>query len=494
MKNSKAFLTLGLALACAAFTLSLAVSAPAQTVTNFANFDGVDGARPFGQTIMQATNGRFYGVTTYSGGASGINGMGSVYELTPSGKLSNFYSFCSLANCADGANPVGTPILGSDGNLYGATAFGGSDASGSNGAGTVYKLTLEGKLTTLYAFCPTLPCSDGVNPVGIIQGSEGNLYGATSSGGTGGEGTIFEITSTGEFKSLYSFCLLADCVDGRAPQFAPIQGNDGNLYGTTVAGGSENGGVIYELTASGAYTVLHNFCYLQRGNCPEGSEPTTVVQDASGNFFGTTYEGGSHAGNAYGFGTAFEITPANEFRVLQSFNIVNNNPSWGVLLANDGNLYGSTQASVVTGINNGTLFEITPENVFTELYAFGDAYPGSYVNTPLFQATDGNFYGTTTYGGTPRYNYGTVFQVSNGLSPLVETVPVRGTAGTKVLILGNGLTGSTSVTFNGIAVEFTVESDSYIKATVPAGATTGIVSVVTPSGMLNSNPQFVVAK
>jgi hypothetical protein len=87
-----------------------------------------------------------------------------------------------------------------------------------------------------------------------------------------------------------------------------------------------------------------------------------------------------------------------------------------------------------------------------------------------------------------------VFQVSNGLSPLVETVPVRGTAGTKVLILGNGLTGSTSVTFNGIAVEFTVESDSYIKATVPAGATTGIVSVVTPSGMLNSNPQFVVAK
>jgi uncharacterized repeat protein (TIGR03803 family) len=494
MKTSKFQLTLGLVLACAAFTFSLAVRAQAQTVTNFANFDGVDGARPFGQTVMQATNGRLYGTTTYSGGASGIDGMGNVYELTPSGKLSNFYSFCSLANCADGANPFGTPILGSDGNLYGVTAFGGSDASGLNGAGTVYKLTLEGKLTTLYAFCPTLPCTDGVNPNGIIQASDGNLYGATGGGGQFGDGTIFEITSTGEFKSLYSFCSLVDCVDGRAPQEPPIQGNDGNFYGTTAVGGTEAGGVFYELTASGTYTVLHNFCSLPDENCPEGTTPGPIVQDASGNFFGTTYEGGSHAGNYKGFGTVFKITPANQFSVLQSFNILNAHPSWGVLLANDGNLYGSTQGSVVTGINNGTLFEITPENVFTELYAFGEEYPGSYVNTPLFQATDGNLYGTTTYGGSPRYNYGTVFRVSNGLSPLVETVPVRGTVGTSVLILGNNLTGSTSVTFNGASAEFTVESDSYIKATVPTGATTGVVSVVTPSGTLNSNPQFVVSK
>jgi len=494
MENSKALPTLGLALACAAFTFGLAVCAQAQTVTDFANFDGVDGARPFGQTVTQATNGRFYGATTYSGGASGIDGMGNVYELTPSGKLSNFYSFCSLANCADGANPIGTPILGSDGNLYGVTAFGGSDAAGTTGSGTVYKLTLEGKLTTLYAFCPTLPCSDGLNPNGIIQASDGNLYGATGGGGQFNDGTIFEITSTGEFKSLYSFCSLADCVDGGAPQAPPIQGNDGNFYGTTVAGGSENGGVFYELTASGTYTVLHNFCYLPRANCPEGATPGPIVQDASGNFFGTTYQGGSHAGNAYGFGTVFKITPANQFSVLQSFNILNAHPSWGVLLANDGNLYGSTQGSVVTGINNGTLFEITPENKFTELYAFGEAYPGSNVNTPFFQGTDGNLYGTTTYGGVVPYNYGTVFRLSNGLSPLVKTVPVRGTVGTSVLILGNHLTGSTSVTFNGVPAQFVVSKDSFIRAIVPAGATTGTVSVVTPSGTLNSNPQFVVTK
>jgi uncharacterized repeat protein (TIGR03803 family) len=489
MKSFKPSSALTLALACVALTFNLTVTAQAQTVANFANFDGVDGARPFGQTVMQATNGRFYGTTPYMG----AYGVGNVYELTPSGKLTNFYSFCSLANCADGANPSGTPILGSDGNLYGVTSFGGNDAAGSNGSGTVYKLTLQGKLTTLYAFCPTLPCSDGQNPVGIIQGSDGNLYGAAGGGKFNG-GTIFEITSTGGFKSLYSFCSLADCVDGTAPKAPPIQGSDGNFYGTTFAGGSENGGVFYELTASGTYTVLHNFCYLTGENCPEGSLPNTIVQDASGNFFGTTSQGGSHAGNYEGFGTVFKITPANQFSVLQSFNILNAHPFWALLLANDGNLYGSTQGSVVTGLNTGTLFEITPENVYTELYEFGEGYPGSNVNTPLFQATDGNLYGTTTYGGILPYNYGTVFKVSNGLSPLVETVPVRGPVGTSVLILGNKLTGSTSVAFNGVEAKFTVGSDSYIKAKVPAGASTGVVSVVTPSRTLNSNPQFVVTK
>ena len=498
MKSSKALLALGLALVCAAFTISGAVRAPAQTVINFANFDGVDGNRPFGQTVMQATNGRFYGAT-FSGGAYG---MGNVYELTPSGKLSNVYSFCSLANCADGAYPLGTPILGNDGNLYGVTdsGGGGSNAVGSIGSGTVYKLTLDGKLTTLYAFCPSLPCSDGQSPSVVIQGSDGNFYGATSAGGntgTGtygeGEGTIFEITSTGEFKSLYTFCLLAGCLDGSYPG-AFIQGNDGNFYGTTGSGGTETGGVFYEFTASGTYTVLHNFCFLENENCPEGSQPTSIMQDASGNFFGTTFWGGSHAGHAQGFGTVFKITPENQFSVLQSFNILNPYPSWQLLLANDGNLYGSTQGSVVTGINNGTLFEITPEDAYTELYEFGEAYPGSYVNTPLFQATNGNLYGTTTYGGSPRYSYGTVFQVSNGLSPLVETVPVAGKVGQSIIILGNGLPGSTRVTFNGVAAEFTVESDTYIKAIVPSGATTGIVSVNTPSGRLNSNPQFVVTK
>jgi uncharacterized protein (TIGR03437 family) len=100
----------------------------------------------------------------------------------------------------------------------------------------------------------------------------------------------------------------------------------------------------------------------------------------------------------------------------------------------------------------------------------------------------------TTNDGGLKNGHGTVFKLSNRLSPLVKTVPVRGSVGASVIILGNNLTGSTSVTFNGVEAEFTVESGSYIKATVPAGATTGTVSVVTPTGTLNSNPQFVVTK
>ena len=489
MKAFRFQFILALALACTAFTFNLAVCAGAQTVTDFANFNGVNGHLAQGQTIVQATNGRFYG-TTASGGAYG---KGNMYELTPGGKLSNFYSFCSLANCADGSEPSASPILGSDGNLYGVTSGGGSDAVYPYGSGTVFKMSLDGKITTLYTFCPTAPCIDGSTPTGILQASDGNLYGSTYFGGSTNAGTIFQLTPSGEFKSLHSFCSVAKCADGQSPNFPPIQGNDGNFYGTGYDGGS-GGGVFYELTASGTYTVLYDFCDTNFGDCASGSLPNPIVQDASGNFFGTTYEGGSHAGNAYGFGTVFKITLANQFSVLQSFNILNAHPSWGVLLANDGNLYGSTQGSVPAGINNGTLFEITPEDAYTELYEFGDAYPGSYVNTPLFQATNGNLYGTTTYGGSPRYSYGTVFQVSNGLSPLVETVPVRGPVGTSVLILGNNLTGSTSVAFNGVEAKFTVESESYIKATVPAGATTGVVSVVTPSGTLNGNPEFVVSQ
>jgi uncharacterized protein (TIGR03437 family) len=134
---------------------------------------------------------------------------------------------------------------------------------------------------------------------------------------------------------------------------------------------------------------------------------------------------------------------------------------------------------------------MTPAGSYTTLYSFGsqgyDPYSG-----PLVQGTNGEIYGTTLYSEVG--DGGTIFSLDNGLSPLVETAPVAGPVGKSVLILGNGLTGSTSVTFNGVEAAFTVESDTYIKATVPTGATTGTVSVVTPSGTLNSNPQFVVTK
>jgi uncharacterized repeat protein (TIGR03803 family) len=159
-------------------------------------------------------------------------------------------------------------------------------------------------------------------------------------------------------------------------------------------------------------------------------------------------------------------------------------------LANDGNFYGITAEGGPA--NAGTIFEITAAGTFRTLYTFAPPY-GDEPAGPLLQGTNGNLYGTTP--SNPGYDpLGTVFELSNGLGQSVRTAPGAGEVGKTVLILGNGLTGSTSVTFHGVEAPFTVESDTYIKATVPTGATTGTVSVVTLSGTLNSNPQFVVTK
>jgi hypothetical protein len=135
---------------------------------------------------------------------------------------------------------------------------------------------------------------------------------------------------------------------------------------------------------------------------------------------------------------------------------------------------------------------VTSAGVFKSIYVFRVEQGYDPFYSP-FQGTNGNLYGATAYGPAPCC-YGTIFSLSDGIRPLVETVPVAGKVGKKVIILGNGLTGSTSVKFNGKPAAFHVVSDTEITATVPSGATTGKVSVVTPSGTLNSNPQFVVTK
>jgi uncharacterized repeat protein (TIGR03803 family) len=462
----------------------LAVSAQAQTVTYLANFNGKNGSVP--GPVIQATDGNFYG-TTFEGGAYS---QGNVFRMTPTGKLNSIYSFCSQPNCADGQRPESPPVLGSDGNLYGVANSGGSSAN----SGVVYKMTLGGKITTLYSFCATRPCNDGQYPTGVILASDGDFYGTTTSGGEFGSGTIFKIGPTGTFKLLYTFCSLANCADGGIPLFPPMQGSDGNLYGGTNAGGN-GGGEVYELSLDGTFTVVQNFCYGFSATCFTGAYPTRLVQDANGNLFGTAANGGS-----YNSGTVFEIASTGKFLGLHRFTYSGGvAATWGLTLASDGNLYGiaTDDANFASATSNnvpniyGIIFRITAAGEFTTLASFYDAPIG-----PLFQGTDGNLYGTTDEGGPgdSGYGYGTVYKLSIGSSPMVKTVPVAGKVGEQVLILGNGLTGTSSVAFNGVAASFTVESDTYIKAAVPKGATTGNVSVTTPSGMLNSNPQFVVTK
>src|ERR1700683_617511 len=473
MKNSKSHFALGLA--CAAITLGLAVRAHAQVLHTVGVFDGPDGNGPY-SSVVQAPDGNIYG-TTDSGGND--TQSGTLFRLTPSGELTDLHNFCSQGKCDDGLSPSAAPVVGTDGNLYGVVQGG-----GSGGLGTFYRMTLDGEFTTLYTFCATQPCTGGGAPTGIILGARGNFYATRDGGGNASRsGTIFSISPTGQFKLLYTFCSLTpNCLDGARAFYPPILGSDGNLYGVTWGGGSLGGGVLYELTPSGTYSVLYNFCGQELG-CSGIGEPYYVVRDANGNFFGTT----EYNAEGRGYGSVFEFTSTNQLLVLHNFDDDNDWPYTGLTIANDGNVYGVFGFDTKAG---GSIFTVTPEGVYTRIYSFfGPAVPPV---GRLFQGPDGSFYGVTPYG--PGDFDGEVFRFSNGLSPLVETVPVMGAVGQSVLILGNGLTGTTSVTFGGVAATFTVESDTYISATVPAGASTGVVSVVTPSGTLNSYPQFVVTK
>jgi uncharacterized repeat protein (TIGR03803 family) len=498
MKNSKSQFTLGLALACAAIIFGLAVRAQAQTMNYFADFNGANGWEPYA-SVTQATDGNFYGAAT-----NGIyGGGGNMFRMTPAGKITSFYKFCSQPNCADGGAALSAPILGSDGNLYGVTTGGGGSGLTGDAGGTVFQMTLEGKYTVLYTFCSISNCADGATPNGIILGSDGNFYGTTVYGGVGdgGPGVIFKVTPAGTYTRLHAFCAEPNCADGEKPFFPPVQGNDGNFYGAASTGGTLGGGVIYKVTSSGTYSVIYNFCGNQHGPCPDGAYPSAIAKDAEGNFVGSA-------------GVLFKITPNGHYTVLYRFGPESyslGSAATPMTLASDGNLYGTLNGSGSGSwgpASRGGIYEVTAQGEFKALYGFcpwcgssGSDTPGFNLLDPVFQGTDGNFYGTTAYGGIggPKggagdIGFGTVFQFSNGLGPLVKTVPVAGKAGQSVIILGNGLTGTSSVTFNGVAASFTVESDTYIKATVPAGATSGKVSVATSTGTLNSNPQFVVTK
>lgn len=480
MKSSRFALKLRPAFACVAITFFLAVCAQAQTLTTLANFNGKNGQRPMYGPLVQATNGSFFGVAW-----GGEHGRGEVYELNMAGRLGVIYSFCALADCSDGGDPEAAPVVGDDGNLYGTTNSGGNPA---NNSGTIFKMTIGGKLTTLYTFCPGAFCTDGQFPVGLTQARSGNFYGAATNGGANGDGTIFEITKSGAFRVLHDFCSQQDCADGSWPEAAPIQASDGNFYGTTFEGGAYGFGVVYELTLEGRYSALYSFCSTQ--SCPDGAYPGgQLVEDASGNFFGTTSWGGS-----YGLGTVFEITASKDLRTIVSFDSTDGAyPGSALAPANDGNFYGVADGGGAFG--GGTIFEISSEGEISTLYNFcapsgcTKASPNAPVQ-PLFQGTDGNLYGTTVVGGSGTD--GTVFSFSTGLGPLVETIPMAAQVGAHVIILGNNLTGSTAVAFNGTAAAFTVVSATEITTTVPSGATTGTVSVAMPSGTLYSNPQFVV--
>jgi uncharacterized repeat protein (TIGR03803 family) len=192
-------------------------------------------------------------------------------------------------------------------------------------------------------------------------------------------------------------------------------------------------------------------------------------------------------------GTVFKITAGSKLTTLHSFDGTDGaDPYGGLVQATNGNFYGTASGGGSSGNcigGCGTVFKIRPAGKLTTLHGFAGA-DGELPEAGLVQATNGNFYGTTANGGT--LGEGTVFSLSVGLGPFVETRPTFGKAGATVVILGTNLTGATSVSFNGTAAKFTVVSKSEIKTTVPTGATTGKVKVTTPKRTLTSNLVFRV--
>jgi uncharacterized repeat protein (TIGR03803 family) len=473
---------------------------PAGTLTTLHSFDATDGAYPLAG-LVQAANGNFYG-TTSQGGPHEYS-LGTVFEITAGGTLATLHSFCSsLTNCTDGEIPYGGLVQATSGSFYGTTYEGGASSACLDGCGTVFEITASGTLTTLHSFDST----DGAYPLaGLVQAANGNFYGTTSQGGPHeySLGTVFEITTGGTLATLHSFCSsLTNCTDGEIPYGGLVQATNGNFYGTTYEGGASSAcldgcGTVFEITASGTLTTLHSF------DSTDGANPVAgLVQATNGNFYGTTYGGGASSACSSGCGTVFEITASGTLTTLHSFDSTDGaNPVGGLVQATDGNFYGTTEKGGADG--HGTVFEITPAGTLTTLYSFCSqtGCDGIGPAAGLLQATNGSFYGTTVEEGTSNtcstdvgktVGCGTVFTLSVGLGPFVETLPTSGKVGAAVIILGSNLTGTTSVTFNGTAATFTVASSTEIKATVPNGATTGKVQVTTPSGTLTGNVVFNV--
>lgn len=241
---------------------------------------------------IQALDGNFYGTTW----GSSLTSFGSVFKMTPAGTLTTLYSFCSKTNCVDGYWPTSPVVQGTDDNFYCTTSTGGTGFE--NSGGTVFKITSGGVLTTLYSFCSKTNCTDGMNPeAGLVQASDGNFYGTTNQGGTktvcdGGCGTVFRITPTGKLTTLHNFCSDANCADGANPVAGLIQATDGNLYGTTFGGGANNSGAIFKISLTGAFSTFYSFC--AESNCTDGGTPyAPLLQGSDGNFYGTAYYGGA---------------------------------------------------------------------------------------------------------------------------------------------------------------------------------------------------------
>ena len=434
---------------CVISTLTLS----AQTYTDLYDFSFSAGNLQYPAVLAQGLDGNFYGTLPFAG----VAGFGEIFRVTPTGQVTVLFSF----NGSNGSYPDSGLTLGTDGNFYGST-YGG----GALGFGTVFKISPSGALTTLHNFSGN-PVQDGGNPYCFpIENVDGKFYGTTSLG------TAYTVSSSGQFR------LLTGSLPGLT--VGPlILAQNGSFYGVSFNGGTTNQGTFFKVTRTGTVTTLYSFVQGVSGSNPYGP----LVQGLDGSFYGTASTGGS-----YGGGTLFKLSPEGVATALYGFQLNTGDfPIAGPVFGNDGNLYGA-------GISGGTdfvgvLFQSSTSGFYTVLYNMDSIHGSDPAATPI-QSTNGKFYGLTNPGGL--LDGGVFYSLDVGLNPFISVVNTAGRVGKNVVILGQGFTVTTMVSFHGTSAAFRVLSDTALIAQVPAGATTGAVQVTTASGTLTSNRPFKI--
>jgi len=425
--------------------LASALGVDAQVLQTLCSFNYTNGDGPMAGLTL-GNDGNFYGTTQYGG--SGLDGSGTVFQLTTNGTLTTLASFNGVTE----GGPVASLTLGNDGNFYGTTEGDGG------GNGTVFQLKTNGTLTTLVLFNE----ANGSGPLGgLTLGNDGNFYGTTAGDGNV-NGTVFQMTTYGTVTTLDSFSF----TNGATPRAGLALGPDGKFYGTTWTGGANALGTVFQVATNGSLTTLMSF------NGTNGEWPMAALTLGSdGRFYGTTDGGG-----AYSEGTVFAITTNGALSTLASFNGSNgSSPQAALALGPDGNFYGTASAGSVGSSYYGTVFKVTPAGTLTTL-AYFDRTNGANPHSGLTLGPDGNFYGTTYFGGSN--NQGTVFRLM--LPPVVRTTLDLQLSGGNVQLNLAGATG------NNYAVQYTTNllNPNWVDLLSLTNLQTSPVSFLDPAGVV----------
>jgi uncharacterized repeat protein (TIGR03803 family) len=399
----KIFRTIVLALNLMVIVLAV-IGAHAQVqgvaYTTLAAFNNTKtGASPYNPPVLGA-GGNLYGALP----GGGKNGVGVIYKISTNGTQTTLYTF----NTNNGANPIASLVSARDGNFYGV-AIGGTVTGGgtNNNQGTIFKVTTNGTFTLLYTFGMMTNnlgyALDGANPYGaLIQGWDGNFYGVTYNGGISNAGTVFQFSTNGTLTTLHSFTGAGTNDDGAHPYLAPlVEGAAGVFYGTTSAGGTNNGGTIFQITADGTLNNLLEF------NSTNGFNPFSGLSfGTDGNLYGTTVYGGT-----YNRGTAFQITTNGALTTLFQFGGTDGlyYPVGGVVPGNNNTLFGTTFEGGTQ--NFGTVFQLATNGVLTTLHSFTNGSDGANCYAGVIRDASGNLYGAASAGGK-QGGFGTIYSLN----------------------------------------------------------------------------------